>query len=181
MSEEKWDVVSNRVVLEHPFLTVTMEAVRLPSGQVIEEWPIVSARDYVMVVAENEAGEILILEAYKHGPDRTSWMLVGGYLEPGEQPQAAARRELLEEAGYASDQWQPLGTFVVDGNRRMSTAHLFLARRAHAAEKLESDDIEQVTPRWILTEEAASALYDGRIAIMSSAVALALALPLLKA
>ena len=64
--EEKWEVLRREVALKHPFLDVEMETVRLPSGRLIEDWPIVDARDYAMVVVENEAGELLILEGYKH-------------------------------------------------------------------------------------------------------------------
>ena len=178
--EEKWDVLSHEIVLQHPFLNVAMETVRLPSGQIIEGWPIVDARSYVIVVAENEAGELLILEGYKHGLGRSCWHMVGGYLEQGEEPVDSARRELLEEAGCASDTLVPLGSFVVDANRRSSVAHLFLARRVCASvEDSESDDIEQTTLRWVPAEKARNALYDGRVGVMSSALALALALPIL--
>src|SRR4051812_19419414 len=126
--EEKWEVLRTETVLEHPFLGVSMETVRLPSGRVIEGWPIVDSRSYVMVVVETEAGELLILEGYKHGLGRSSWQVVGGYLEDAEEPEAAARREMLEESGHVSEEWQSLGNFVVDANRRAGTAHLFLAR-----------------------------------------------------
>jgi ADP-ribose pyrophosphatase len=178
--EEKWDVLSREVVLQHPFLKVTMEIVRLPSGRVIEDWPIIDTRSYAIVVAENEAGAILVLEGYKHGLGQSSWHMVGGYLEPGEEPSETARRELLEEAGCASSHWQALGSFVVDANRRAGIAHLFLARHTYPADKHESDDIEQVTLQWISPEEVRKALYDGRIGVISSAMAVALALPLLR-
>lgn len=177
MPEERWDVLSSETVLQHPFLTIEMQTVRLPDGRVIEGWPIANARDYVMVVAQNEAGQLLILEGYKHGLGRSSWQVVGGYLERGEEPLAAAKRELLEEAGYASEDWQPLSTFVVDANRRMSTAHLFLALSVRPSIKMENDDIEQVALRWVSVAEVRRALYDGRVGIISSAVAIALALP----
>jgi ADP-ribose pyrophosphatase len=177
--EEKWEVLGRKVVLQHPFVDVTMETVRLPSGQVIDDWPIVDARDYALVVVENEAGQLLVLEGYKHGLGCSSWQVVGGYMEEGEEPEATARREMLEEAGYTSDHWQPLGSFVVDGNRRVSTAYLFLARHARPAARIASDDLEQVSLRWVSVEEARLALYDGRVGIISSAAAIALALPLL--
>jgi ADP-ribose pyrophosphatase len=146
---------------------------------VIEGWPIVDSRSYVMVVAESEAGELLILEGYKHGLGRSSWQVVGGYLEDGEEPEAAARREMLEESGYESNEWQALGSFVVDANRRAGMAHIFLARHARPADRVESDDLEQMKLRWVTVEEARRALYDGRVAIISTAMALGLALPLL--
>jgi ADP-ribose pyrophosphatase len=164
------------VVLQHPFLTVSMERVRLPDGRVIEDWPIVDARDFTMVVAQNEAGEVLMLEVYKHGAGRVSWQVVGGYLEDGEEPSEAARRELLEEGGLCSDEWVSLGEFVVDGNRRNNTAHLFLAKRVYDGSAVPSDDLEVARRMWITVDEAREALRDGRVQIISTAVALALAM-----
>ena len=178
-SEEQWEVTNGEVVLDHPFLKVEMERVRLPDGRVIEAWPIVDARDYVMVVTENEVGELLILEGYKHGLGRSSWQVVGGYIESGEEPLETAKRELLEEAGCVSDDWTHLGTFVVDANRRISWAHIFMARHAYPTTRAESDDLESVQLRWVTVEEAGAALREGRVGIISSAVAMALALPLL--
>ena len=73
MIEEGWRVLGSEVVLRHPFLTVSMERVLLPGGRVIDDWPIVEARDFAMVVAQNEAGDVLMLEGYKHGAGRVSW------------------------------------------------------------------------------------------------------------
>lgn len=153
-----------------------MERVRLPDGRVVEDWPIVEARDYVMVVAQNETGELLFLEGYKHGARRASWQVVGGYLEAGEAPAEAARRELLEEASLRSDEWVSLGSFVVDANRYVNTAHLFLAKRAYDAEAVPSDDLEVARRMWVTVDEAREALHDGRVYIVSTAVALALAM-----
>jgi ADP-ribose pyrophosphatase len=176
---QQWETLHSQTVLDHPFLKVEMETVRLPGGQIIENRPIVNTLDYVMVVAQDESNQLLILEGYKHGLGRSSWQVVGGYIEPNEDPAQAAKRELLEEAGYTSDDWINLGTFVVDANRRSGWAHIFLARHARPTTKAESDDLEQVEPRWIMPQEAKAALTDGRVAIISTAVAIALALPLL--
>lgn len=106
---------------------------------------------------------------------------MGGHIERDEEPLATAQRELLEEAGYASDSWTSLGSFVVDANRRVSHAHFFLARRAYPSTKLISDDLEQSEIKWVPLAEAKQALIDGRVAISSSALALALALNILAA
>ncbi len=173
---EKWQVLASEVVMHNTFLTIEMQQLQLPDGQVIDNWAIIDAHDYAMIVAENEAEELLILDGYRHGLGRSSWQVVGGHIERGEDPLAAAQRELLEEAGYASDNWTNLGSFIVDANRRVSHAHFFLARQAYLSTKLVSDDLEQSELRWVSPAEAKQALTDGRVAISSSALALALAL-----
>jgi ADP-ribose pyrophosphatase len=86
------------------------------------------------------------------------------------------RRELLEETGYESDDWQHLGSFVVDANRRVSTAHFFLARQTRPVAEADHDDLEQFTIRWVSLAELREALGDGRVAVISYAVNIALGL-----
>lgn len=177
MPEETWEVLNRKVVLNKPpFLKVEMEHVRLPDGREIEEWPIIDARDYVNVVVMNEAGEIMIVEGYKHGIRRSSWQVPGGYLEPGEDPLEAIQRELLEETGYESEEWGLLGSYVKDANRRVSVGHFFLARNARKTTEPNNNDLEQMQIRWVSAAEARRALRDGRIVGMSYAINITLAL-----
>lgn len=177
MPEETWEVLSSKVALDQPpFLKVEMERVRLPDGREIEEWPIVDARDYVNAVALNDAGEMMVLEGYKHGIRKSSWQMLGGYLEQDEDTLEAVKRELLEETGYSSDDWQKLGSYIVDANRRVGTGHFYLARNARQTAEPSNDDLERIEVKWVSPNEVQRALHDGRIAGMSYAVNVALAL-----
>ena len=177
MTEETWEVLSSKVALNQPpFLRVEMEHIRLPDGREIEEWPIVNARDYVNAVVLNESGQIMVLEGYKHGIGRSSWQVLGGYLEEGENPLDAVKRELLEETGYSSDDWQKLGSYIIDANRRVGVGHFYLARDARLTTEPDNDDLEQIEIKWVSQTEAQKALHDGRIAAISYAVNVALAL-----
>jgi ADP-ribose pyrophosphatase len=169
-------VNGEEVVLSHPFVSVTMQKVELPDGKVIEDWPIIQTRDYVNVAVLNERGEMMVLEGYKHGLGRPGWQVPGGYLEKGEDPLSAVKRELLEESGYASDDWQALGSFVVDANRRVGVGHFYLARDACQVAMPNHDDLEAFSIRWVSLEEVSRAVRDGRVGIMSYAICISLAL-----
>lgn len=173
---EVWQVLERKPMIEHPFLKVAMETVRLPDGRVISDWPIVSFRDYVNVLVLNERGEALILEGYKHGVRRSNWQVMGGYIEPGENPMEAAQRELLEETGYASEDWRHLSSFVMDANRHGGTGHFFLALDARPVAQPDHDDLEAFTMKWVAIEELKLALMDGRIGVISYATTVSLGL-----
>ena len=53
-----------------------------------------------------EAGTVIFVRKIKG----TTWELPGGRIEPGEVPEAAAKREFLEETGYDIHNLQPIET-----------------------------------------------------------------------
>ncbi|MDQ6693465.1 MAG: NUDIX hydrolase [Chloroflexota bacterium] len=175
MSEE-WKVEGSSTIVEGPFLTVELQRVRLPDGRLINDWPIVHARDYVNAVVLNDLGKIMIMDGYKHGLGRSSWQVPGGYLEQNEEPLTTVKGELLEETGYTSDNWQALGSFVVDANRHVGTGHFFIAYNATQVAQPDSDDLEEFRIKWVSAHDAIEALYDGRVALIGYASNLALAL-----
>lgn len=174
--KEAWEVLERKSVLEHPFVTVSMEQVRLPDGQVIADWPKIYTRDYVNAAVFNEAGEAMVIEGYKHGMGWSSWQVLGGYLDEGEDPFTAVKRELLEETGYSSEEWFYLGSYVIDANRHVGVGHFFCALKARQVAQADSNDLEDCQVKWVPPWELRCALLDGRIAAIGYAVAVSLAL-----
>ncbi len=158
------------------FLTVEYRQVEWPNGKVIDDWAWVITPDYVNVVTETEDGRLLCFRQIKYALEEPSLAVVGGYMEPGEEPLAAARRELLEEAGYTSDEWIDLGCYPVDANRGMGSGHFYLARRARFSGKAESDDLEEQETLLLTRKEVRDALIRGEFKVMAWAAAAALAL-----
>jgi ADP-ribose pyrophosphatase len=176
MSDEKWVELGSRTVLDHPYVKVEMREVQLPDGRVIGDWPIIHTKDYINALVLNEQGQALILEGYKHALGRSSWQVLGGYLEEGEEPLGAAKRELLEETGYAADDWRHLGSFIMDPNRYTGLGHFFLARNARKVATADHDDLEEFAIRWLTIEELQTAVLDGRVGAVSYALNISLGL-----
>ncbi len=176
---QPWKTLARRRLLQPDdgrFLTVESHTVQLPDGRVIEDWPWLITPDYINVVVETEAGEFVCFRQTKYAAEGVTLAIVGGYLEPDEEPLAAARRELLEETGCEAPSWTALGRYAVDGNRGCGHAHLFLARGARWVQPIDADDLEEQELVLLSRDELRDALDAGEFKILPWATAVALAL-----
>jgi len=172
-----WKTLSRRTVLHTgKFLTVEMHAVQLPDGRTIPDWPWLITPDYVIVVAQTVDGLFLLFRQTKYAAAGTTLAPVGGYLERGEDPQAAAQRELLEETGYTATEWIPLGAYACDANRGAGQAHLFLARQCAWSAKPQADDLEEQHLLRLTRAELQTALAEQQFKVLPWVAAVALGL-----
>jgi ADP-ribose pyrophosphatase len=174
---EHWRTQSREVILdERPWLTVERHAVELPNGRVIPNWTWVVTPDFVIVVVVDETGDFLCFRQTKYGLEGDTLGVVGGYMNDGEAPLDAARRELREEMGYEAAEWIDLGHYRVDPNRGVATGHLFLARSAYFAGAIPSDDLETLELVRLTPDEARAATQAGEFRVMAWTAAMALSL-----
>ncbi len=172
-----WKTRSRTTILDRsPWVSVESHVVELPNGQVIEDWPWLEAPSYVLVLAVTEEGHFLVFRQTKYAVEGPTLAPVGGYLEPGEDPLAAAQRELLEETGYEADDWSSLGRYVIDGNRGFGAGQLYLARRARQVTEPSCGDLEEQELITMTRDQVDAALALGEFQVMSWAAAVALSL-----
>lgn len=93
-----------------------------------------------------------------------------------EEPIKAAGRELLEETGYESADWIPLGSYRVDPNRAVAMGHLFLARQARYIAPRNADDLEEQELLLLTRSEVETALARGEFKVLAWAASIAFAL-----
>ncbi len=172
-----WKILGRRTVLSmSKFLTVEEHTVELPDRRVISDWPWIITPDYINVVPATDDNRFLCFRQTKYAVQGTTLAPVGGYLELGEQPLAAAQRELMEETGYAAREWIDLGHYVLDGNRGVATANLFLALGAHRVAQAHADDLEEQQLLLLTRAEIETALANGDFKLLPWAANGALAL-----
>ena len=171
-----WRTLARRTLLSRPpWMEVGEERVGLPDGREVDGFLWVRTRDFVAVVAVTERDEVILIRSYKHGPRTVSVAVPAGYIEDGEEPLPAAKRELREETGYASSEWSSLGRFVVDGNYFVATEHIFLARATNKVTEPASGDLEEMQVVLVPLAEISEYVRRGEVVQLSSAAALALA------
>ena len=174
---KSWTTLSRTTILDHSkWLKVEDHTIQLPDGKIIERWPWIISPDYVNVVVENDDGDFVCFRQTKYASNGITLAPVGGYLDPGEEPFACAKRELREELGYEAKEWIHLGTFPCDGNHGNGTAHLFLARGSHRVGEVIADDLEEQQIVTLSRNELMTALLNGEFKVLSWSTAVAMAL-----
>lgn len=162
-----WTVLERRTLLDAgPFLRVHAETIETPEGRRVENFYQVEQADFVLMFVEDEEGRALMLRTYKHGPRRVSQTFPAGALNPGEDPLVAAKRELLEETGYAAEDWTALGSYVVQGNQRGCVCHMFHARNARKVTEADSGDLEEMRLELLSRAELIAAAAEGDYALL---------------
>ncbi|GAB4288551.1 MAG: NUDIX hydrolase [Ignavibacteriaceae bacterium] len=175
---KNWKRLSLKTVLDHSkFFKLEFHEVVSPSGKIISDWPWIILPDYANIIAVTKAGKYLCFRQDKYSYNGTSLAPVGGYIDPGEDPLTAAKRELEEETGYRSENWIELGKFVCDGNRGCGNAYFFLALDAEKTDSdLRSDDLELQELIELDKDEIKSALLNNEFKVLGWATAVSIAL-----
>ena len=79
-----------------PWMTVNKEHVAFPNGGEIEDFYQVILRHFALMVPITSDGKVVMVRGYRHGPGRSEFAFPGGFIDPGEAPDTAVSRELLE-------------------------------------------------------------------------------------
>lgn len=131
------ETVGAKCLVESKFVKIQQHTVRFENAESdIPDWIWIDYHERVNVLVQtsedgsNKDLRFRIMEQTKYALEgKTSAALVGGIVEPGEQPDVAARREVLEEMTLDCRKFVFLGRFRTDVNRGMGWTNGFLAQQ----------------------------------------------------
>lgn len=120
----------------------------------------------VAILAVNDAGEVLLIQQYRHPIRTRDWEIPAGLLDiAGEEPLAAAKRELKEEADLVASDWSELGMFFTSPGGSNETIGIYrasgLASTGTAFDRTEEE--ADIVARWVPLADAVTAVLDGRL------------------
>lgn len=123
---------------------------RSPHTGLAHDFTRLECPDWVNVIALTENLDLLVVEQFRHGIDASTLESIGGVCEPGEEPLETARRELLEETGYHSEDWVSLGWCTPNPAVQDNRCHFFLALDCRSVADLDLDPSEELRV-WAVT------------------------------
>lgn len=158
MTDDKdllWEEVSTEHIVQDEWIDFRKSAFRFPDGNIFEPYYTYSRRDYVVIVAFDEEDKVICVRQFRQGiREVTTEFPAGGIeredgkqygdrnLSSAEDALAAAKRELSEETGYESDEWEHLITIPSNATIADNLAYIYVARNCKKVSGQNLDDME---------------------------------------
>ncbi len=162
-----WKTLSTKSLLNRPpFLEVQQEQVEIRPGHVVDDFYQIRLMDFAVVIPFLNDGRVEMIRQYKHGPAREVLGFPAGHVDSGEDPEAAARRELLEETGLQADTLVHLGSFVDHGNQRVCHGHYFVAPHCRRVTEPNPGDLEDFAYEALTPAQIETAIRSGEVGVM---------------
>jgi 8-oxo-dGTP pyrophosphatase MutT (NUDIX family) len=160
-------VRSSQTVYEGAVWDVRRDEIELDDGQVVTR-EVVEHTGAVGILALDDQDRVLLVRQYRHPVRAYLWEAPAGLLDvAGEDPLAAAKRELVEEAGYRADTWHVLLDFYNSPGGNTEAFRCYLARGLHEvdeSERHEGEGEERDMPMaWVPLDEARDLVLAGKL------------------
>lgn len=165
-------VVSGETAFDGAVWNVRRERFEYGDHELVREY--VEHPGAVAVLAVDDQDRVLLIRQYRHPVRMRELELPAGLLDvDGENPLAAARRELAEEADLQASEWSLLTDFFTSPGSNSEAIRVFLARGLSATPAFERTAEEaDLELHWVSLDDAVDAVLDRRIGNGIACVAL---------
>jgi len=167
--------LSTRRVYTGRVLNLDIDTVSFPNGSVGEiEIIRHSGASAVIPFLSDPHGDdpqILLLRQYRYAAEAVLYEVPAGKLDPGEEPEHCARRELLEETGCSASRIEHLYTMYTTPGFTDERIHIFMATGLVQG-KSEHEADEFITLETVTLSKALGLIQEGAIQDAKTALAL---------
>lgn len=159
-------LLSSETVYQGPLFRVQHDKIIEPGGRQNER-DVIRHNGSVVILAvddsKNKKNPWIVMERqYRHAANQYLWELPAGKIDPGEEPLAGAKRELIEETGYRAKKWSPLVEYYPSPGFLGETMKVFLAEGLRAGEAHPEAD-EEIELRLIRLSDMLKMIEKGAI------------------
>jgi 8-oxo-dGTP pyrophosphatase MutT (NUDIX family) len=159
-----WKTLESKYLFrKSPWLTMRQDKVELPSGAVIDEFYVYEYPSWVNVVAVTKEEKLVLIRQFRYAVRKVYFEIPAGVVDEGEQPLAAAQRELLEETGYGGGEWQPWMQLCANPSIQTNLTYTFLALGVEPMQKQNLERTEEIVVHLLSPSEVEAILNDGEL------------------
>lgn len=161
---EKWELIDSEYLHNEPWLTVKKETLRMPDGKVVPDYYVLEYPNWVNIIAITKDKKFVMVRQYRPGIERTCYELCAGVCEKKDSSvMMSARRELLEETGYAGGSWKEFMCVAPNASATNNYSYCFIAENVEKVGEQSLDETEALTVHLLTFEEVRRLLESGEI------------------
>jgi len=148
-----WDIKSKKQIFKKKIFSVNEMDCYLPSKNVNNLFYSLDLYDWVNIFAVNDKNEVILVKQHRIGSNIVTIEVPAGAIEHNEDPELAAKRELLEETGYSTDNIELIKKIRVNPAIQSNFCYFFLAKNCKPNSEVHFDETEEIE---LLTEPVES-------------------------
>ena len=156
-----WDVIRSEPGPDLVLFQARYDWVRNPRNAKSMKAVILECPDWINIVAVTPERKLVVVKQFRFGVAKTTVEIPAGIIEEGETSQQAAIRELLEETGYTTSNWNYLGWAEANPAFLNNICHHWLALDVVKTDAMQLDDGEEIAVRELSLEEVGREITKG--------------------
>lgn len=154
--------LSRTVIYENPWVNLYADKVRFPGGRIIEKHHVLDFEtEAVAVLVENDQDKLLFVHSYHYVTDSIEWELPAGGIDEGESIFEGARREVWEERGYETSNYEFLYSYYPMNGIANKVFHLVRCQATTGSGEFDRNEVKEV--KWVSREEIQQMIAKRRI------------------
>lgn len=160
---KNWEKLDSQLLADYRIFKSRQDIRRSPRTGQTHTFYVLESPDWMNVIPLTPEGNVVFVHQFRHGIEAVTMEVPGGLVEPNEPPQETARRELLEETGYAADKIIPIGTVTPNPAFLDNRLHTFLALNARQVATPQFDGAEDIAVSEVPLADVPALIGNGRI------------------
>ena len=158
-----WERLRSERGPELPLFRVRLDLMRSPTTEKQQKCLVLESPDWVNVVAVTREKRVVMVEQYRFGSGEIGLEPPAGIVDASESSLEAAKRELLEETGYATEMWHYLGAVQPNPAFHDNLCHHWLAENVERTQSPTPDPGEVLRIRLMTHAELRGEVAAGRL------------------
>ncbi len=143
-SKPLWKVLKDTKVFKTPIFSLHQVDLIPDKSEQQVPFYVLNAPEWINIIALTPENEVILVEQYRAGIHQPTLEIPGGMVDHGENPIEAAKRELLEETGYISENWKKIGEASSNPAILSNFTHIYLAENCQKIQDQQTDGNEDI-------------------------------------
>ncbi len=161
---ENWEKLDSQQLADYRIFTVRQDKRLSPRTGREHNFFVLDAGDWINVIPVTPEGKVVLIHQFRHGTGQVTLEIPGGMVDDEDvDPAVAARRELLEETGYAAGDIIHIGSVEPNPAFLNNQCHTYLALDARWVQQPQFDGAEDIAVEEVDLAEVAGLIGNGRI------------------